>query len=179
MTSRRGSQPVRERRRVILNSAEPLPVLGARPQAAPNARSDTRLRHPRGIPGNPERDDRGRSQQSLPSSAFSPRPRHERTADRRVYGTPGIRQLAHTEQAVLGICTGVARGAALQTARESALTCTADASSAGFGTYSAQKPAAEACAVHRRPLRPGARHLRDRLGVSTSRTQSGSAHLSE
>jgi hypothetical protein len=34
-----------------------------------------------GIPGNPERDDRSRSQQSLPFSAFRPKAAPRRTAD--------------------------------------------------------------------------------------------------
>jgi hypothetical protein len=83
MISRRGSQPTRKRRRAILNSMEPLPALGARSQATPDARFGTCLRHPRCMPGNSEQGDRGGSQQSLPLSAFRPRPRHERTADRR------------------------------------------------------------------------------------------------
>ena len=58
-------------------------------------------------------------------------------AVRRVYGTSGVRHLARTEQAALGILTVVARGAALQTAREYALTCTAISNAACLGTYSA------------------------------------------
>ena len=60
---------------------EPLPALWGRPQAVPDARFGTCLRHPRGNTGQFRGGDRSGSQQPLPFSAFGPRPCHERTAD--------------------------------------------------------------------------------------------------